>query len=1023
MIDPMQIEKALQCVTNQTTFVQKLLSDTLGWPIGERAKVIDDIAYEWTEDELRAAGLSEKIVGGKAYQIILPGNPWGIFVMEFVNPDVFTTGRGMTGVLRHVLHGLVRKGREGRSSGLPRFNEDNLLFICNHNYERYRFAHFKPAPQDSATAPMTSFGWGPDDLYAIRTLCEFNLRSLEWPDDLPATEEDWLKVWSSAFDVEKVTKRFYQDYADVFGLVESLIGKQKLIAGDELRLFTQSLFNRVMFLRFIERKGWLKFPGQQGSRYLAALATAGGIGGESLYSSRIRPLFFEGLAEEGKQESEAYGSVPLLNGGLFERSELDDKVTDIPNEAFAPIISPSGLLYRFNFTVEESTPLDIEVAVDPEMLGKVFEELVTGRHESGSYYTPRPIVAFMCREALKGHLANRTKAPQKAIAKLVDDHIVHDLTEAHASAIIDALAGLKAVDHACGSGAYLLGLLQELIAIRRALQSQDLIRDPAFLYRLKLHIISQNLYGVDIDPFATEIAKLRLWLSLAVEATQPVPLPNLDFQIETGDSLLGPCDPFALDLQTAALYKIAEEVERAKDEHIEARGDRKAQLRHSIEAGLQKIADILDHPERHGVIDWRVHFAAVFTKNDGFDIVLANPPYVRQELIKDIKPRLREVFGSRVYVGTADLYTYFYARAVQLLAPGGVLAFISSNKFFRAAYGATIRKYLAERTSILSITDFGDSPVFESSVAYPMILVAREGKHNVETIYTNTRVDSGDVNVRSIIEAKGRVLASRSIVGQAWSFTDKRTSAMLGRMEARGTPLKQHVGSRVFRGITTGYNKAFVIDSRTREQLIDDDPKSSELIKPFLQGKDIRRWLPVDEKRWVIATPIGVQIDDYPAVFRHLSQWQHELEQRCDQGNFWWELRACTYYDTFEELKLVSTKVSIRPTFALDARGCYLGNTAYFLPVKKCEAYFLLGVLNSQSSFIYAREAFVGKQNDWYEVQPGALEAFPIPPASDKEKAVLARIVKKCLDAGAKDCTEWEAQIDQCVASLYGLED
>ena len=215
------------------------------------------------------------------------------------------------------------------------------------------------------------------------------------------------------------------------------------------------------------------------------------------------------------------------------------------------MIGSHGLFYRYNFTVEESTPLDIEVAVDPEMLGKVFEELVTGRHESGSYYTPRPIVSFMCREALKGYLTSKTKASAEAIAALVDQATVGGLTEAHGRQILEALDSLKAVDPACGSGAYLLGLLHEMIRIYRLLYSEKLVKDRRSLYELKLRIISHNLYGVDIDPFATNIAMLRLWLSLEVEADEPLPLPNLDFKIETGDSLLGP-DPqkFPVDLYT-----------------------------------------------------------------------------------------------------------------------------------------------------------------------------------------------------------------------------------------------------------------------------------------------------------------------------------------------------------------------------------------------------------------------------------------------------------------------------------------
>ncbi len=404
MADPRKIEQAVKRVRNQKAFIQDLLIDALGWDIDERAEDVEDISFEWSAEELRADGLDKHIVDGTIRQIRpFKGNPWGIFILEFRNPDVFATGRGMTGTLRKVLRGLVPSKK--KRSSLASFNRENLLFICNHDYQHYRFAHFKTPGKDGQTAPLAAFGWGPGD--PIRTLCEYNLNALEWPDGQPDAE-GWIAAWSQAFDVEKVTKRFYEDYAAVFEKVEKLIAKQKELKGDDLRMFTQTLFNRLMFLRFMERKGWLTFGGHK--NYLRALYAAGGYGKKSFYKGRLCPLFFEGLAVEGKQQSEAYGCVPYLNGGLFERSELDKQVTDLPDEVFAGILSDEhagGLFYRYNFTVEESTPLDIEVAVDPEMLGKVFEELVTGRHETGSYYTPRPVVSFMCREALKGYLSDK----------------------------------------------------------------------------------------------------------------------------------------------------------------------------------------------------------------------------------------------------------------------------------------------------------------------------------------------------------------------------------------------------------------------------------------------------------------------------------------------------------------------------------------------------------------------------------------------------------------------------------------
>ena len=201
------------------------------------------------------------------------------------------------------------------------------------------------------------------------------------------------------------------------------------------------------------------------------------------------------------------------------------------------------LFNKFNFTVMESTPFDIEVAVDPEMLGKVFEELVTGRHDSGSYYTPRLVVSFMCREALKGFLQGRVPdLSPEAIAKFVDEHDASAISIAAARGVGEALDEITVVDPACGSGAYLLGMMQELVELQAALYKVRI--DNRSLYDLKLHIIQRNLHGVDIDEFAVNIAMLRMWLSLSIEydGPTPEPLPNLDFKVVLGDSLLGP-DP------------------------------------------------------------------------------------------------------------------------------------------------------------------------------------------------------------------------------------------------------------------------------------------------------------------------------------------------------------------------------------------------------------------------------------------------------------------------------------------------
>jgi len=327
-----------------------------------------------------------------------------------------------------------------------------------------------------------------------------------------------------------------------------------------------------------------------------------------------------------------------------------------------------------------------------------------------------------------------------------------------------------------------------------------------------------------------------------------------------------------------------------------------------------------------------VEFAEVFERG-GFDVVLANPPYVRQELIKDLKPALKSMYGD-LYSGIADLYVYFYYRAIQLLRQHGMLVFISSNKWFRANYGVNLRKYIAGHLTVHSITDFGDLPVFESATAYPMIFVAQKQKDEATDSLTQyTEVTSLQLpypDVRAVIQNTGHALPKDAIQGENWALMDATTAVRLRTMRTAGLPLGRYLGQPIYRGLITGLNAAFVVDGAKRAELIAQDIKSADLIRPFATGRDIRRWTITLRDQWLIVTPIGVEIKRYPAIFAHLRQWQPQLEKRWDKGRYWWELRACDYYTVLDQPKIVFPDIAVDSRFALDMTGSYLGNTTYF---------------------------------------------------------------------------------------------
>jgi type I restriction-modification system DNA methylase subunit len=840
-----------------------------------------------------------------------------------------------------------------------------------------------------------------------------------------------------AFDVEAVTDKFFEEYKRVFDRVKGQISG---IANPEAkRLFAQKLFNRLMFIAFIEKKGWLEFGGR--TDYLDALwedyQNTDRSDKANFYHERLSLLFFSGLNNPQEQDiasingggfiKKMIGKVPFLNGGLFEQDqdERNEKIS-VPDGAIELIFD--DLFDKFNFTVSESTPLDEEVAVDPEMLGKVFEELCNSRHDSGSYYTPKPIVSFMCREALKGYLKNKyfesSQSPEDdAIAKFVDDRDASQLSDPEA--VLKALKEVTVCDPACGSGAYLLGMLHELLELRECLFKSNNI-GTGTVYDRKLEIIEHNLYGVDKELFAVNIARLRLWLSLAVDfaGDKPKPLPNLKYKLEVGDSLLAPMTMAQQSAREVLIPRYRELKAKYINTHY---GSQKTVLVEEIEKIKSNIAT-LTHGNNNSTtgFDWAVEFAEVIA-DGGFDIQVANPPYIRQEKIVDFKPQLKKVFPA-IYNGTSDLYCYFYARSLQLLKPGGMLAFISSNKWFRAGYGEKLRGHISDTCQVSSITDFGELPVFKSAATFPMIFICQSNQSDDrESQVKFTQVKSLEYpypNVKEIIDRDGSILPSNAIAGGNWLLTDNYTANYIKQMEMRGIPLGEYVNGQIYYGVKTGFNKAFVIDSMTRDQLIFEDPASEEIIKPLAVGDDVRKWRTKDKGKWLIVTKIGIDIAKYPAIFNHLQKWQSQLEKRCDQGNHWWELRACAYYSAFDQPKIIYPDIAKESRFTFDNNGKYLGNTSYFIPVNNL---YLLGVLNSSYVWNFCKEncSVMGDaaKNGRLRLFRDFMKIIPIPHVSEIEQKQISKLVQKCLDAKGVGCEKWEREIDILVGRLYGFED
>ncbi|HEY76316.1 MAG TPA: type II restriction endonuclease [Thermoflexia bacterium] len=847
---------------------------------------------------------------------------------------------------------------------------------------------------------------------------------------------------AEAFDVERLTNRFYRAYADLFHrtlerVQEANRAHPVLATPEGARAFTQRLLHRLLFLYFLQRKGWLAGDPRFLTTWCIRTIRADPPG--NVWRDLLRPLFFETLNRRRLNDASPWGEIPYLNGRLFEPvpPDTDDSVF-LPNDLFDPR-DPEGLLgflNGYNFTVAEDTPLEQEVALDPELLGKVFENLLeeAERGQTGTFYTPRSIVHYLARRALWLYLKEQTGLPDDRLKVAFSEDEGGDAADPvaplrphEADRIERALDEVRVLDPAVGSGAFLMGMLHELVALRRACyraRGVEVPRGSSLVAKWKREFIAHSLYGVDIKPEAVEIARLRLWLSLVVDLArdQVEPLPNLDYKLMVGDSLLETVDgepiltelpaggdslpgvyvePVQLGLEMGEADRARADLVALKERYFAAeekaerdrlRAQIEAQERAVVLAALEeKLADVDTRIQRlvarGSQINWRgmrrekrelerlaqrkarltdlaarvrageplpfflyrLHFYEVFRDKGGFDIVLANPPYVRMEHIKEQKAEFRRAY-PQVYDGRADLYVYFYARGLDLLRPGGVLAYISSNKFMRARYGAGLRRFLTEETTLEEVIDFGDLPVFDAT-AYPCLVVTRKRKPPKDCTPRALTVDDLEMLERLEEEVPRRAwpLPQVALRPDGWTLERPEVLRLVEKLRAAGQPLEEVIKERFYRGIVTGLNEAFVIDEATRQRLVAEDPHSAEIIKPWLRGRDVKRWRVNWAGLYVIFTYHGVDIERYPAIRAYLEPFRERLERRATSAHHaWYELQQpqMGIYPEFEKPKIVYPEFAPAPTFSYDTGGkYYVANKLYVIPT---DALWLLGVLNSR---------------------------------------------------------------------------
>ncbi len=974
-----------------------------------------------------------------------------------------------------------------------------------------------------------------------------------------------------AFNIESVTKEFFGKYKQLFldlkDDLDAVLERDAKIQTEftekniSTANFAKKLLGQIVFLYFLQKKGWLgvgkdkagnlKPWGSGPKNFLKELFEGKIISYNHFFNDILEPLFYEALAVEHDNSfySRFNCRIPFLNGGLFEPMQgYNWQETDIhiDNGVFAEIFS---VFNEYNFTVREDEPLEREVAVDPEMLGKVFENLleIEDRKSKGAFYTPRNIVHFMCRESLINYLAEGIGTKDIPMADLDEfvrrSDIYLEFARAmengtvgksyqgkelpisilnHAQELDDLLATIKICDPAIGSGAFPLGMLNEIVRARQLLEIY--LKRGKTAYTLKRDCIQEAIYGVDIDSGAIDIAKLRLWLSLVVDEDDFAtikPLPNLDYKIMQGSSLLEQfegvkifdeklltgqtedneaiitdlekqkrkierkyirlhqSDSLSKEKQTLLdqeLKKIDKAINRRKKQRgvngpqpkslftiggnkaaelkklhtafFDAiRKPEKDRLRQEIEAltfelirttlqeqgktdSLTRIEHAIQTNSRPFFL-WKLNFSEVFQEKDGFDVVIGNPPYVRHEGIKEIKLWLKAEFGS-FYRGTADLYTYFYKRGLELLNTKGYLAFIAPNKFMRAAYGVNTRKLLSTEATPRVVIDFGDLSVFDATT-YPAILVVQNGKpKSNSTIKAATFSEKKQIHqVNKSLTEIGFPLPVKALTSEGWNLEPPEVLSLMDKLRNAGTPLNDYVEGRFYYGIKTGLNKAFVVDASTREQLLKEDPRSEELIKPWLRGRDIKRWQVEWGGLYVIFTRRGTDIEKYPAIKHYLEQFREDLEPKKNPkqkkgrkaGSYkWYEIQDnIAYYKEFEQPKIIYPDIAKEPKFTWDENDFFLGNTAYIMPSSEK---WLVGFLNSRTVWWFYSNISSTIRGGFVRFIAQYMKQLPIPKVSSSmENSISGNIDKLLGDLETLQVNHLEQEIDARVASLYNLSE
>lgn len=958
---------------------------------------------------------------------------------------------------------IMRRNRVGIQQLIRKIMETYTSAFIIFHYEDseswdWRFSFCQKDDKEVTEAKRYTFLLGPDQ--SCRTAAENFQKLINKHGEI--SRDDIVQ----AFDVAALSDEFFGKYKAQYEKFcnyiydncedESLFGYEFAEWDEKLiRDYVKKLLGRIVFLHFLQKKGWLGVPldgewGDGDKQFMKHLFEASSQKQKDNYLDCVlEPLFAEALNTlrtddifDLKVKGFRNIRIPYLNGGLFERDMLDEPKSTFPASYFDDLFE---FFYQYNFTIDENDPNDAEVGIDPEMLGRIFENLLEDNKDKGAFYTPKEIVQYMCRESLIAYLQTDVKKDSacNTIRQFVSSYDASLLPEELKEVLDKKLKDVKICDPAIGSGAFPMGLLRELYNCRKAIEGID----DEKAVNIKTHIIQNNIYGVDIEKGAVDIARLRFWLALIVDEQAPHALPNLDFKIMQGNSLLEQFE--GVDLSGMSLNE-QEQKRTRKGKAWQAyfafdEQDALANIQHAIKEyynsdnHAQKVVlrNVINENVRNYILTlkgctpdirqkikelpipndkfflWHIYFKEVFDKG-GFDIVIGNPPYINVQLMsEEDKTLYKKLFSS--FFKRCDIFALFIENGLSLSSSDGILTYIIPSVIHSNLSYQKIRDMILNKHWLAEVCYTGGK-VFNAPTVDTTII--RCNKHGNDKIILKDAVNFSCHKIYEVDKDYFSQFQNVISIGERNTIYDKLFNKDFITIGSAFT---------VFQGIVTGNNPAFIFEN-------EDDALAhgvdTVLLHPLCHGRDIGRYEIKSRERRILYIDNSIDIEDYPNTKKWLLDFKEQLSKRREAKKgviSWYGLqwpRVKSELDIKEKILIQRTRneaLKQRIIATIDEEGVYGMEGIYFIITKDegVSLYFLLGILNSKlMNYLFATK-FLN-----LAIKAEYLKQVMIPSASDKNIITLVKEIwqTKRMNSGT-DTSSLEHEIDQLVYQLYGLTD